>query len=102
VTPLARARAIARIAAFLAPALCAACGVAGCVTHILSDADKVKLDSSQALEGQLYKDLAEDSGVPKRVLRAEAATLYCSDTDVLVGSGVAAPDGGLVCPKVNR
>jgi hypothetical protein len=100
-TPLERARAIARVAAFLAPA-CAASAI-GCVTtHILADADKSRLESSAALAGQMYKDLAPDSGVPALVLRAEAAGIFCSDTNVLVGSGVPAPDGGLKCPKVNQ
>jgi hypothetical protein len=74
-------------------------GVAGCTTHLLSDADKAKLENSVALEGQMYKDLAPEAGVPPLVLRAEAAGLYCSDEFVLEGSGKARPDAGLVCPK---
>ncbi len=100
-SPLERTRAIARVARFLAPA-CLACGIAGCTTHIISDADKARLESSAALSNQLYKDLAPDASVPKEVLRAEAAGLYCSDTNILVGSGAPAPDSGLVCPKVNK
>ena len=100
-TPLERARAIARIAAFLAP-VCAACGAAGCVTtHILSDADQARLQSSQALEGQMYKDLAPDASVPKEVLRAEAAGLYCSDTNVLVSALIAdGPPRAAISPNV--
>ena len=97
----ARSRAI--VVARCITATVALTAIGGCVTtHILAAADKVKLESSVALEGQMYKDLAEDSGVPKKVIRAETAGLYCSDESVLVGSGEPAPDGGLACPKVNR
>jgi hypothetical protein len=73
--------------------------VEACTTHLLSDADKAKLENSVALEGQMYKDLAGDAGIPTLVLQAEAAGLYCSDELVLEGSGKARPDAGLVCPK---
>jgi hypothetical protein len=80
--------------------LAASCVLEACTTHILADADRAKLENAVALEGQMYKDLVPEAGVPTLVLQGEAAGLYCSDESVLEGSGKVRPDAGLVCPKL--
>jgi hypothetical protein len=87
-----------RLAAFRAAAIF---GLAGCASYVLAPATRAKLESSTALEGQIYKDLADDASVPRKVLRAEARGLYCSDESILAGDGHA-PDGGLSCPRVPK
>jgi hypothetical protein len=68
---------------------------AGCTTNVLGPADVASLRDSTALEAQVYADLADDAGVPKKVLRFEASKLYCSDRAVLRRSGgLLDGDGG--------
>ena len=69
----------------------------GCTTHLLGGADAASLRDANALESQLYKDEADDGGVPKAVLRAEAKREFCAVRDVLRRSSAQDDAGALSC-----
>lgn len=69
----------------------------GCTTYLLSPADRTQLQDNTALEAQMWRDEAPDSGVSPGTKRAEAKSIYCADRRILTRSSAQDDAGALPC-----